>query len=38
MRLQFEIPQNARKNTSRDKQTTKNVPLIFSDAKMLTER
>ena len=38
MLLQFEMPENASKNTSRDKQTTKKVLLIFLDAKVFTQK
>ena len=32
------MPENGRKNVFREKQTTKKVPLMFLDVKVLTER
>ena len=38
MYLESRMPQNGKKNVLRDKQTTKKVPLMFLDLKVLTER
>ena len=37
MHLQVNIPDNGRKNIFKDKQTAKNVPLIFLDLNVLME-
>ena len=36
MTFSFKVPENGRKKIFRNKQTTKNVPLIFLDVKALT--
>ena len=36
--FQDKIPENGRKNIFRDRKTTNNVPLMFLDVKVLTER
>ena len=36
--FQLKMPENGKKNTSRDKQTTTKVALMFFDDKLLTER
>ena len=38
MLFQVEMLKNGRKNILRDKQTTKSVPLMFFDVKVLMER
>ena len=37
MYLEVKMPQNDRKKIFRDKQTTNKVPLMFLDAKVLTD-
>ena len=37
MHFEVEMPENGRQNIFRDKQTTKKVPLIFLDFKVITE-
>ena len=38
MHFQVKMPENGRKNVSREKQTIKKVPLMFLDYKGFTER
>ena len=38
MYFQVESPENGTKNIFKDKQTTKKVPLMFSDVKFVLER
>ena len=38
MNLQVKFPENGRKNIFRDKQTIKNVTLMFLEVKVLMER
>ena len=38
MYFQVEIPESGTKNIFRDKQTTKKVPLMFLDVKVVKER
>ena len=38
MHFRVEMPESERRNIFRDKQTRMNVPLMFSDVKVLTER
>ena len=38
MKFLVEMPENGRNYIFRDKQTTKKVPLMILDAKVLTER
>ena len=38
MLFQFKMPENGRKNRFRDKQRPNNLPLMFLDVKILTER
>ena len=38
MHFQVKAPENDRWNRFRERQTTKKVPLLFLDAKLLTER
>ena len=38
MYLQVKMPENGRKNVFSDKQTTNKLPLIFLDAKVLTQK
>ena len=37
MYFEVEIPENGTKNMFRDKETTKKVPLMFLDVKLVTE-
>ena len=38
MYLQVKMPENGRKNVFSDKQTTNKLPLMFLDAKVLTQK
>ena len=38
MHFQVKLPENVTKNIFRYKQTSKNLPLMFLDVEMLTER